>query len=135
MLKILTIDDSTTMRRIIINTLNKLGYTECREAGNGRKIPLRVAVLPAISRPTLEEPIVVLSGGPGQAASTREEKVGTPRRDQDRDTECPVAYIARWIVSRPSAAITVERCPAATANSANSTATSSDPPRFSETSA
>ena len=34
---ILIVDDSSTMRRIIINTLNKLGYTECREAGNGKE--------------------------------------------------------------------------------------------------
>ncbi|MEZ5420317.1 MAG: response regulator [Vicinamibacterales bacterium] len=36
-MRFLVVDDSSTMRRIIINTLNKLGYTECREAGNGRE--------------------------------------------------------------------------------------------------
>ena len=36
-MKVLVVDDSSTMRRIIINTLNKLGYTECREAGNGKE--------------------------------------------------------------------------------------------------
>lgn len=36
-MRFLVVDDSTTMRRIIINTLNKLGYTEIVEAGNGRE--------------------------------------------------------------------------------------------------
>ncbi len=36
-MRFLIVDDSSTMRRIIINTLNKLGHTECHEAGNGRE--------------------------------------------------------------------------------------------------
>ncbi|MFM8534740.1 MAG: response regulator [Acidimicrobiia bacterium] len=36
-MRFLIVDDSSTMRRIIINTLNKLGYKECHEAGNGRE--------------------------------------------------------------------------------------------------
>jgi two-component system, chemotaxis family, chemotaxis protein CheY len=36
-MRFLVVDDSTTMRRIIINTLHKLGYTEVVEAGNGRE--------------------------------------------------------------------------------------------------
>ncbi|WP_291983009.1 response regulator [Luteitalea sp.] len=36
-MRFLVVDDSTTMRRIIINTLKKLGYTEIVEAGNGRE--------------------------------------------------------------------------------------------------
>lgn len=36
-MRFLVIDDSTTMRRIIINTLHKLGYADCVEAGNGRE--------------------------------------------------------------------------------------------------
>ena len=36
-MRFLVVDDSSTMRRIIINTLNKLGYTDCQEAGNGRE--------------------------------------------------------------------------------------------------
>jgi len=34
-LKILVVDDSSTMRRIIKNTLNRLGYTELFEAEHG----------------------------------------------------------------------------------------------------
>ncbi len=34
-MKILVVDDSSTMRRIIINTLNKLGYKNVVEASNG----------------------------------------------------------------------------------------------------
>jgi two-component system chemotaxis response regulator CheY len=36
-MRFLIVDDSSTMRRIIINTLHKLGYTECHEAANGRE--------------------------------------------------------------------------------------------------
>ena len=34
-MKILTVDDSSTMRRIIKNTLNRIGYTDVVEADNG----------------------------------------------------------------------------------------------------
>ncbi len=34
--RILVVNDSPTMRRIIINTLNKMGYTETTEASCGR---------------------------------------------------------------------------------------------------
>ena len=36
-MRFLVVDDSSTMRRIIINTLNKLGHSEVVEASNGRE--------------------------------------------------------------------------------------------------
>jgi two-component system, chemotaxis family, chemotaxis protein CheY len=36
-MRFLVVDDSSTMRRIIINTLSKLGYREVLEARNGRE--------------------------------------------------------------------------------------------------
>lgn len=36
-MRVLIVDDSRTMRRIIINTLQKLGYKDCFEASNGRE--------------------------------------------------------------------------------------------------
>ena len=36
-MRFLVVDDSSTMRRIIINTLNKLGYQDVVEASNGRE--------------------------------------------------------------------------------------------------
>jgi two-component system, chemotaxis family, chemotaxis protein CheY len=36
-MRFLIVDDSSTMRRIIINTLNKLGHQDVAEAGNGRE--------------------------------------------------------------------------------------------------
>ena len=36
-MRFLVVDDSSTMRRIIINTLNKLGHQDVAEAGNGRE--------------------------------------------------------------------------------------------------
>ena len=45
-MRILIVDQSSTMRRIIINTLNKLGYKECHEAGNGREGIERLASTP-----------------------------------------------------------------------------------------
>ena len=35
-MKILIVDDSSTMRRIIINTLSRIGYTDVVEGENGR---------------------------------------------------------------------------------------------------
>jgi two-component system chemotaxis response regulator CheY len=42
-MRFLVVDDSTTMRRIIINTLNKVGYQDCAEAANGREGMERLA--------------------------------------------------------------------------------------------
>jgi two-component system chemotaxis response regulator CheY len=42
-MRFLVVDDSTTMRRIIINTLNKVGYKDCAEAANGREGMERLA--------------------------------------------------------------------------------------------
>ena len=36
-MRFLVVDDSSTMRRIIINTLTKLGYDNVSEAANGRE--------------------------------------------------------------------------------------------------
>ena len=42
-MRFLVVDDSTTMRRIIINTLTKIGYQDCTEASNGREGMERLA--------------------------------------------------------------------------------------------
>ncbi len=36
-LKFLAVDDSPTMRRIIVNTLKRIGYTDVVEASNGKE--------------------------------------------------------------------------------------------------
>lgn len=36
-MKILVVDDSATMRRILLNSLQRIGYAECVEAGDGRE--------------------------------------------------------------------------------------------------
>ncbi len=45
-MKILVVDDSSTMRRIIINTLNKIGYSDYAEAANGREGVEKLAAVP-----------------------------------------------------------------------------------------
>jgi two-component system chemotaxis response regulator CheY len=45
-MKILVVDDSSTMRRIIINTLNKIGYSDYTEAANGREGVEKLAAVP-----------------------------------------------------------------------------------------
>ena len=42
-MKILLVDDSSTMRRIQKNTLEKLGYTDITEAGDGAEAVAKVA--------------------------------------------------------------------------------------------
>jgi len=34
-MKILVVDDSATMRRILVNSLQRIGYSDCVEAGDG----------------------------------------------------------------------------------------------------
>lgn len=36
-MKFLVVDDSATMRRIIINSLQRIGYADCVEAGDGQE--------------------------------------------------------------------------------------------------
>ncbi|RMH11883.1 MAG: response regulator [Gemmatimonadetes bacterium] len=34
-MKFLVVDDSATMRRIVVNSLNRIGFSDCVEAGDG----------------------------------------------------------------------------------------------------
>ncbi len=43
-LKILAVDDSPTMRRIIINTLKRAGFTDVIEAGDGKEAMAKLKV-------------------------------------------------------------------------------------------
>lgn len=43
-MRLLVVDDSSTMRRIIINTLQRIGYTDMVEAANGREALERMTV-------------------------------------------------------------------------------------------
>lgn len=45
-MRFLIVDDSSTMRRIIINSLHRLGYGDCEEAGNGREALERLSSTP-----------------------------------------------------------------------------------------
>lgn len=42
-MRLLVVDDSSTMRRIIVNTLQKIGFSDTVEAGNGREALERMA--------------------------------------------------------------------------------------------
>jgi pimeloyl-ACP methyl ester carboxylesterase len=57
---------------------------EDRDAGTGRRIALRVVVLPALSNDTAPDPLFILAGGPGQAASELTEVVRVPFRQVNR---------------------------------------------------
>ena len=46
-MRVLVVDDSSTMRRIIINTLRKLGYEDTCEAGDGREALRSLTATPA----------------------------------------------------------------------------------------
>ena len=36
-MKFLVVDDSATMRRILVNSLQRIGYSDCVEAGDGKE--------------------------------------------------------------------------------------------------
>jgi len=58
---------------------------EDREAGTGRQISLRVVVLPAVGRDVQPDPLFVLAGGPGMAASDMADLVsGTMHRIREK---------------------------------------------------
>ena len=48
-LKFLVVDDSITMRRILINSLNKLGYEDIIEAGDGKDALAKLYSEPGIN--------------------------------------------------------------------------------------
>lgn len=45
-MRFLIVDDSITMRRILVNTLRKLGHEDCIEASSGREGMARLAASP-----------------------------------------------------------------------------------------
>ena len=80
-MKFLVVDDFSTMRRIIINTLNKLGYQDVIEASNGREgveIGLRVERREVVEDPegapvrTDNEVVVPPLHGTGHVGAERE---------------------------------------------------------------
>ncbi len=48
-LKFLVVDDSVTMRRIVVNTLKNLGYTDIVEAGDGKEALEKLKSTPDIN--------------------------------------------------------------------------------------
>lgn len=46
-MRVLVVDDSSTMRRIIINALRKIGYEDTCEAGDGREALKSLTATPA----------------------------------------------------------------------------------------
>lgn len=60
---------------------------EDREAKTGRRIALRVVVLPALSNDTAPDPLFILAGGPGQAASELTEVIRVPFRQVNRERD------------------------------------------------
>jgi pimeloyl-ACP methyl ester carboxylesterase len=60
---------------------------ENRDAAAGRRITLRVVVLPALSTNTASDPVFILAGGPGQAASELTEAIRVPFRQVNRDRD------------------------------------------------
>src|SRR5687768_15387264 len=61
--------DACTLPELSEHALcGELDVLEDRDAGAGRRIRLRVAVLPATGPTALPDPVFVLVGGPGQSA-------------------------------------------------------------------
>jgi pimeloyl-ACP methyl ester carboxylesterase len=60
---------------------------EDREAQTGRRIGLRVVVLPALSTDIAPDPLFILAGGPGQAASELTDIIRVPFRQVNRERD------------------------------------------------
>jgi len=60
---------------------------ENRDVAAGRRIALRVVVLPALSTNKASDPVFILAGGPGQAASELTEAIRIPFRQVNRDRD------------------------------------------------
>ena len=65
----------------------ELEVYEDRDAASGRRIGLRVVVLPALSGDALPDPLFILAGGPGQAASELTEAIRGPFRQINRERD------------------------------------------------
>jgi two-component system, chemotaxis family, chemotaxis protein CheY len=61
-LKFLVVDDSVTMRRIVINSLRNLGYEEIIEAGDGKEALMKLSADDAINFVITDWNMPVLSG-------------------------------------------------------------------------
>jgi two-component system chemotaxis response regulator CheY len=61
-LKFLVVDDSVTMRRIVVNSLRNLGYEEIVEAGDGREALTKLSTDDAINFVITDWNMPVLSG-------------------------------------------------------------------------
>ncbi len=60
---------------------------EDRDAQTGRRIGLRVVVLPALSTDIAPDPLFILAGGPGQAASELTDIIRVPFRQVNRERD------------------------------------------------
>ena len=60
---------------------------EDRAAASGRTIDLRIVVLPALSGAAEPDPLFILAGGPGQAATELTPVIRGPLRDVNRDRD------------------------------------------------
>jgi pimeloyl-ACP methyl ester carboxylesterase len=63
---------------------------ENRETQAGRRIPLNIVVLPALATPRAPDPLIVLAGGPGQAAT---ELIGVFVRNRELRTRRDIVFI------------------------------------------
>lgn len=61
-LKFLVVDDSVTMRRIVVNSLRNLGFTEIIEAGDGKEALIKLASDDSINFVITDWNMPVLSG-------------------------------------------------------------------------
>ncbi|HRI45519.1 MAG: response regulator [Ignavibacteriaceae bacterium] len=61
-LKFLVVDDSVTMRRIVVNSLHNLGYEDIVEAGDGREALIKLSADDTINFVITDWNMPVLSG-------------------------------------------------------------------------
>ncbi len=123
-LKFLIVDDSQTMRRIVINSLKNLGYEDFAEASDGKDALLKLASDDTINFVITDWNMPVLSGLELIKAIRSDEKMGkmpvlmvTTRGVKDDIIEALKAKVNNYVVKPFTPAILREKIDQIIANS------------------
>jgi two-component system, chemotaxis family, chemotaxis protein CheY len=126
-LKFLIVDDSQTMRRIVVNSLKNLGYDDFVEAGDGKEALLKLSADESLNFVITDWNMPVLSGLELIKAIRSDEKMGkipvlmvTTRGVKDDIIEALKAKVNNYVVKPFTPAILREKIDAILASNGGS---------------